>query len=289
MANVLKPSSGPDKGQGNDSDIALTSGESSTVLLWGGGPKGEALDVSCSPGSLVDIIELPDSASHTRRFRLVAQGIGSGKLEARLGPTGPLSASMDVSVAIGPPRLNVGNASLTFDGQNLRWLDKGKSYKATSGLPDGKDDPQDYRFARLSCVKDHGPVPEGSYSFSTKVDAAAYAKDSGRGTCTLDPGSDIQKIPRDAAAGRCEPFWANWGENRVRLEAVDTATKHACTPERDGFYLHDSTKGFSHGCIEVEGRFFTDLRDYAKTSKGKRLILTIRYLHGSTYGGTKKP
>jgi hypothetical protein len=39
----------------------------------------------------------------------------------------------------------------------------------------------------------------------------------------------------------------------------------------------------------VEGRFFTDLYDFAKTSKGKRLSLAIKYRHDSTYGGTKKP
>lgn len=74
------------------------------------------------------------------------------------------------------------------------------------------------------------------------------------------------------------------------LNPQDDVTKRSCLPiKRGGFYLHDSTKGYSHGCIEVEGAFFTQLRAYIKINKEKRLKLQIKYSGGSTYGGTKIP
>ena len=55
------------------------------------------------------------------------------------------------------------------------------------------------------------------------------------------------------------------------------------------FYIHDSSKGFSHGCIEVEGRFFFVLRDFAKSQSRPRLILKVEYKVGqATNGGTKQ-
>lgn len=170
-------------------------------------------------------------------------------------------------------------ADLVYNGILLVW--QGKSmYKATSGMA-GHQIPTD------QCMKDAGPVPEGNYSLSVSVGGAA--KDDGTGRCKLEPSWKIQTITRGAAAGDCEPFWANWGENRIRIEPTDTKTKFACNPVRSGFYLHDSTKGFSHGCIEVEQRFFDDLRAYAKTPKAKGLSLEIKYIPGlATNGGTKK-
>ena len=39
-----------------------------------------------------------------------------------------------------------------------------------------------------------------------------------------------QTIPRGANAGLCEPYWANWGKNRARLEAADNTTKNTAPP-----------------------------------------------------------
>jgi hypothetical protein len=69
-------------------------------------------------------------------------------------------------------------------------------------------------------------------------------------------------------------------------------------PDRDGFYLHDSYKGYSHGCVEVgdseEGKAFFDyLIEYATSSKSKQkawLILKVLYhdADASTLGKTKR-
>jgi hypothetical protein len=65
--------------------------------------------------------------------------------------------------------------------------------------------------------------------------------------------------------------------------------KKTCTPiSRGGFYLHDSVKGYSHGCIEVESRLFTHLREHQKLSKAQTLILQVKYVVGRKInGGTK--
>jgi hypothetical protein len=168
---------------------------------------------------------------------------------------------------------------LLYNGKELTW--KSQSYKASSGM-------KSYQLSKHQCLPDRGPVPEGNY-YIPLIEGGA-ATDDGTGRCNLSPSWQIQTIPRGAAAGACEPFWANWGHNRVRFEPADTATKIVCRPiKRGGFYLHDSTKGYSHGCIEVERALFTKLRAYIKISKKSHLNFKVKYSGGSTYGGTKIP
>ncbi|NHZ42533.1 tlde1 domain-containing protein [Massilia aquatica] len=167
---------------------------------------------------------------------------------------------------------------MEFDGQVLTWNGSGR-FKATSGLPDNQV-PKD------QCVKDKGPVPEGVYKVLFTDRGAA--QDDGTGKCALIPGWGVQTIPRGAQAGSCEKYWANWGRNRAMMIAADPATRNACATERSGFYLHDSTKGYSHGCIEVETSFFAALQSRAKSSRSRNyFILKVKYVGNRvTNGGT---
>lgn len=72
------------------------------------------------------------------------------------------------------------------------------------------------------------------------------------------------------------------------MEGADLATRNACMPTRSGFYLHDSTKGYSHGCIEVETTFFAALKSRAKNSRSRNyFILKVKYVGNRvTNGGT---
>lgn len=169
---------------------------------------------------------------------------------------------------------------LVYDGQFVKWPDKGLAFKATSGM-DGHQMPGE------QCTPDAGPVPEGIYKVF--ISDHGIAKDDGRGICALNPSWGIQEIPRGAKAGACEPYWANWGKNRARMEPADSATKKACAPvTRGGFYLHDSTKGYSHGCIEVESKIFPLLRKHHSSTKKQTVIIKIKYVLGKkTNGGTK--
>lgn len=170
---------------------------------------------------------------------------------------------------------------LFYDGQFLKWADKGLMFKATSGLP-GHQVPIE------QCVPDAGPVPEGFYK--VYIVDQGMAADDGRGICALKPSWGLQEIPRGPKAGRCERYWANWGKNRARLEPADQPTKTHCSPvQRGGFYLHDSVKGYSHGCIEVETKLFDHLRKFSSSSKKQTILLQVKYISGrATNGGTKK-
>lgn len=166
---------------------------------------------------------------------------------------------------------------LLFNGVSLLWYGK-STFKASSGMPG-------YQYPRHQCLVEKGPVPEGRYYIP--LIEGGDAQDDGNGICQLKPSWQIQTIPRGKKAGSCEPYWANWGHNRVRFEPSDKTTKAACSPARSGFYLHDSSKGYSHGCIEVETRFFSLLRPFVKKNKDRKLFLTIKYTAGlKTYGGT---
>ena len=73
------------------------------------------------------------------------------------------------------------------------------------------------------------------------------------------------------------------------MEPADNMTKARCHPiARSGFYLHDSTKGFSHGCIEVETKLFPLLRAFHKKTNKTSIVLKVAYVKGrETNGGTK--
>jgi hypothetical protein len=176
---------------------------------------------------------------------------------------------------------------MTYDGQILVWNRHG-SFKATSGLPD-------YQYPPNECLPDKGPIPEGTYQVRLKEDTHG-ARDDGTDTCTLSPSNNLQAIPRGKDAGTCEPFWVNWGWNRIGLHPADVITARKCRPRRGGFYLHDSTKGYTHGCIEVEGIFFSAMRSFMRAMRFHHiprtsvLTLTVRYVPGrQTNGGTRQP
>ena len=166
---------------------------------------------------------------------------------------------------------------MTFDGQVLK--QGALKFMATSGLPG-------YQFPNHQCVKENDPIPEGYY----KVYLAnrGTAKQDTSEDCKLAPAWGVEKIPRGTEAGTCEEFWANWGNHRVRLEPADVQTQRVCSPTRGGFYIHDSTKGYSHGCIEVERRFFPHLKSLAHTNQTGFCILRVKYVPGKpTNGGTR--
>jgi len=166
---------------------------------------------------------------------------------------------------------------MSYDGQVLSWPGHGR-FRATSGLAGFQTPDQ-------SCLPDSGPVPPGLYR--VLLADRGMAQDDGRGLCNLAPAWGIQQVPRGLDAAQCEPYWANWGHNRARMEPADAATRNRCAVARGGFYLHDSTKGYSHGCIEVEGRLFALLRGYARSSGRNALILQVAYAAGRpTNGGT---
>lgn len=168
---------------------------------------------------------------------------------------------------------------MTYDGQVIFWPGKG-NFKATSGMPGSQ-------LPKNSCTPDYGPIPEGVYKVF--ISDHGMARDDGTGNCALKPSWGIQEIPRGNVAGICEPYWANWGSTRARMEPANVATKKRCSPiMRAGFYLHDSTKGYNRGCIETEMRLFLLLRTFHKTTKRSTIIFKVSYVKGRLTNGNTK-
>lgn len=167
-------------------------------------------------------------------------------------------------------------AELSFNGTRLIWNGYG-DFKATSGQ-------KDHQNAAHQTLSDFGPIPEGSYFFHAVLQPRAATL---IGPGQLDRREGIQSVPQSLSYNGETYDLAPWGPDRVRLSVTridDPRARH-----RGGFYLHDSVKGYSHGCVEVEGRFFTQLRAYTR-SQGARKILHLRVQYpakdASTYGGT---
>jgi hypothetical protein len=175
---------------------------------------------------------------------------------------------------------------MTYNGQKLKWDGVGE-WDATSGL-DGFQEP---KFQTLS---DKGPIPEGTYRVPLKIGGNAtvttFKKDKAGHvtTANLDTRSEIESLqcianPTDRNSVL---LFQQWGSNRVRL--LKMRIKNPKAAHRDGFYLHDSTKGFTHGCVEVDTKFFTSLRNYSKTHTKEQFVeLKVEYSTSSTLGNTK--
>jgi len=166
---------------------------------------------------------------------------------------------------------------LLYDGPRLQWRGKG-IFRATSGMAGRQSSAQ-------QCDRAAGPIPEGRYFFWLREDKTVPTPTE---DCGIPATWNLQTIPGGAEAGSCEPYWALWGRNRIRLTRIDPLP---CPAPRDGFYIHDSAKGFTHGCIEVEPLFFTVLRQaivMARTphvAAKDRLHLMVKYLPGQTTNG----
>ncbi len=171
------------------------------------------------------------------------------------------------------------NVDMVYSGQKIDW--NGDKYKATSGVPG-------YQRPRHECTSSKGPIPEGLYVL--RLWGVREAEVESWSMCRLKPSWRIETIPRGEAARKnnfsCEDYWEQWGHHRVRIEPANQTTKAKCRGKRRGFYLHDSTKGYSKGCIEVETEFFDKL--IKRIGQGK-LYLKVDYREGfKTDGGTKE-
>jgi hypothetical protein len=177
---------------------------------------------------------------------------------------------------------------LVYDGTKLRWSGVGE-WNATSGL-------SGYQEPKYQNLRDKGPIPEGAYKVPLTLGGNAvvtsYKRDESGDVVEADLDTRLAIESLTCIKHPLEKdqvlILENWGSNRVRLERV--RVKNANTSHRAGFYIHDSTKGFSHGCIETDTDFFRALREYSGKNFASRgnLSLRVEYTGTTTYGGTKK-
>lgn len=179
---------------------------------------------------------------------------------------------------------------ITYNGKFVFWFGHGnfkkKSFDATSGR-------NGHQTAAEQDISNTGPIPEGEYSFSIKLAGTAHVVNADPDNFELDSRQGIESLV-DMKDDKGKPHNSNdWGTNRVRLNVIKIFNGDA--KHRNGFYLHDSHKGQTHGCVEVDTAFFKLLRKFAeqeakKTNGVKLMNLLVKYPSptASTRGATLK-
>lgn len=189
--------------------------------------------------------------------------------------------------------LATGNKVLWYGGNTGNKSQLISSYKATSGNNEAKTTQGkilNLQQAKYQGVKNGGPTPEGKYSINLKADPDRIAQaDLKTGALKPSPVGGIEKIPNFVANPNNPGFGWNypeWGDNRAKL---DPGKGTDLLGRENSFYLHDSEKGYTHGCIEVEKGFFDQLKEY-QTDGNENIDVIVKYPDPKhkTNGGTKE-
>lgn len=137
--------------------------------------------------------------------------------------------------------------------------------------------------------KNYGPTVEGKYKLDLSLDPERKAQ--------LKKGEVVRGEGIESLEGMTDPdepgktFAApNWGKRRVRMIPINVKQPDESRPrDLNSFYFHDSEKGYSAGCTEVESGFF-DVLMKAREEGETSILVRVRYPspNHKTNGGTKK-
>ena len=204
-----------------------------------------------------------------------------------------------------------GNDWILATGQRVYWYggsygDKRElkhTYKSTSGAKNvsvrvnGVNKIMNLQNSRYQYIKGAGPTVEGKYKLNLKPEPETATIKNGEIENGQGKGIQIltnMKDPNNPAVSYTSPAW---GEHRINLIPVDVKQpkENASTPSRtddrdlNSFYIHDSEKGETHGCHEIEKRFFDDLMKYQKEGN-ESIYVKVKYPSKNypTNGGTEK-
>jgi RHS repeat-associated protein len=173
-----------------------------------------------------------------------------------------------------------------YDGQYVTWYDaNGKAIEINPGTSGYIEGDKNFQNSKYQNKKDLGPIPEGTYSIDLTLNPYRQAKIIEWKPDELYDDIGIQQIPTafPLTDGRMA-INVGWGSIRARLEYVSGNLYG-----REGFYIHNSTKGFTHGCIEVGGNFFSRLLNYSQYFDVLYFYVDYPYDNSSTRGETWKP
>lgn len=106
--------------------------------------------------------------------------------------------------------------------------------------------------AAVQAMRDQGPMHTGRYVLLAQLDSLqdmvektnalmSQGDAPGKGPI-MNTRRGIQRLPLGGAG----PVDRMWGETRVRIESQFPVPRG-----RSGFYLHDSKKGYTSGCVEA--------------------------------------
>ena len=187
--------------------------------------------------------------------------------------------------------LVTGNAAYWYGGEIGDKSNLIHTYKATSGLNNATTTTGatiNCQYAKYQNVRNGGPTPEGHYYINLKPDPNKIANvDPKTGQLLRSPDGGIEKVPNYyQREDGLYCTYSEWGEHRAKLEPVSVTG--ASNRDNNSFYMHDSEKGFTHGCIEIEKQFFNDLMEYGDDHSKIDVIIEYPSPDHNTNGGTEK-
>ena len=200
--------------------------------------------------------------------------------------------------------LSTGNKIYWYGG---KYGDKSNiinTYKATSGMnkaiqtatyANGQKVKSEINVqnSKYQKYKNVGPTPEGKYKINLKPSPERVAEANLKtGDLLRNPDGGIEKIPNSVEIpDRSGYAWSyqDWGNFRAKLDPVNVTGATSEDRDLNSFYFHDSEKGYSHGCTEVEGAFFEQLINY-RMEGNESIEVKVDYPSDNhiTNGGTKK-
>jgi len=144
----------------------------------------------------------------------------------------------------------------------------------------------DFQKSALQGIRNFGPTVEGEYEINLMPEAKDAEKEGRLLKRNYNNGIELIRDGSSFNEEKEREIWDqlryDWGYKRIRLAPknvkqptargfiVNTKdSKDKRVRQLDSFYFHDSTKGFTSGCIEVENRFFTALERYRKDMMDK--------------------
>ena len=168
-------------------------------------------------------------------------------------------------------------------------------YNATSGYKD-EDQNIDFQSAGYQSFENMGPTPEGIYHINLKPDSSRHAKIYQKSNGSMDyiksRDGGIEQLSYDAVdeQGQMMHYYSpSWGNQRAALTPDKVTGATNSQRKNDSYYFHDSQKGYTHGCVEVESGLFNMLVLYREAGNNS-ISVQIQYPDSKhkTNGGTKR-
>lgn len=180
--------------------------------------------------------------------------------------------------------LSTGNKISWYGGDTGDKSNLVRTFKATSGA-------LGHQVASEQNKRDQGPTPDGKYSINLKPEPDRKAEIASNGQLKRSTEGGIENLEGMKMDGDNENLYTSedWGDNRAKLDAEEVTGATSGERDNNSYYFHDSEKGYTHGCTEVETGLFDQLKDYRSQGNGKiDVIIQYPAEDHKTNGGTKK-
>ena len=124
-----------------------------------------------------------------------------------------------------------------------------------------------------------GPLPEGNYSINLALNPNRKAVVDLNAGYTV-PGFGIQQVRPSVKLNNGQTaYFGAWGTTRARLTPDKGTNLYG---RENNFYLHNSRKGGTHGCVETDNKIFLRLLQYRQGHASIRVM--IKYADKTTNG-----